>query len=190
MTDDSAWLIAGLGNPGPGYARTRHNIGFQVLDRLAARHGMQFARGRAKSHVAEGRIGDRRVILVKPQTWMNLSGDAVQPLLHWYKLPPERLIVVYDDLDLPLGKLRIRERGSSGGHHGVDSIIGRLGTNAFPRVRIGVGRSPGREQVGHVLSRFRRDEEALMEEARDRAADATETLLAEGVAGAMNRFNG
>src|SRR3712207_2491226 len=101
---DGLWLIVGLGNPGPGYEKTRHNVGFQVLDILASRHNLQFGRGRSKSHVAEGRIGDRRVVLVKPQTWMNLSGEAVQQLLHWYKLPPDRLVVVYDEVDLPLGR--------------------------------------------------------------------------------------
>lgn len=185
-----AWLIVGLGNPGPAYEQTRHNVGFQVLDILARRHGLQFQRGRAKSHIAEGRFGDRRVVLAKPQTWMNLSGEAVQALLHWYKLPPSRLFLVYDELDLPLGKLRIREQGSAGGHNGVRSIIERLGTTGFPRLRIGIGRPSEQRGVSHVLGRFKREEEGPMAEARERAADAVEVAVAEGVEAAMNRFNG
>lgn len=186
---DDLWLVVGLGNPGPAYAKTRHNVGFQVLDLLAERHGGSFKRGRANSHTAEIRLGGRRVVLAKPQTWMNLSGEAVQPLLQWYKLPPERLIVVYDDSDLPLGRIRIREQGSAGGHNGVKSVIQRLCTNAFPRVRVGIGARANADQVSHVLGQFRRDEEPVIAEARERAADAVEAIVAEGVVAAMNRFN-
>lgn len=184
------WLIAGLGNPGPGYARSRHNLGFQVLDKLAERHGATFARGRSHAHLADATIAGQRVILAKPQTWMNLSGESVQPLLHWYKLPPARLIVVYDELDLPLGRIRIRERGSAGGHNGVASVIQRLGTNAFPRVRIGIERPPpGPEQINYVLGRFRKEEEEPIEAARERAADAVEAIVKDGVVQAMNLYN-
>ena len=191
---DRTWLVVGLGNPGSRYADTRHNVGFQVLDLLAARRGATFGRSRFQAQVADYRRDGARLILVKPQTWMNLSGEAVQPLLHWHKIPPTQLIVVYDEMDLPLGRIRLRERGSAGGHNGVQSIIQRLNSNGFPRVRVGVDRPPrqgpaGPENVDYLLTGFRRDELETIAQARERAADAVEAIVAEGVATAMNRFN-
>lgn len=187
---DDRWLIVGLGNPGTAYAQTRHNLGFQVVDRLAARHHGAFARSRMLAQVADCRINDQRVLLAKPQTWMNNSGDAVQPLLHWHKIPLERLVVIYDELDLPLGRIRIREKGSAGGHNGVASIIQRLGANGFPRIRIGISRPIGAEQINYVLTPFRREEVETIEVARERAADAVEVILRDGVTAAMNQYNG
>jgi len=153
MSDFS--LIVGLGNMGPRYAGNRHNIGFQAVDALAQAHGLTFSRSEQHALVAHGSLGSQRVILAKPQTWMNESGKAVAPLLSFYKIPPERLLVLYDDLDIPLGTLRFRQDGSSGGHHGVQSIIQHLGTQQFPRLRLGIGRPPGRmDPAAYVLQDF------------------------------------
>ncbi len=183
------WLVVGLGNPGPEYAHTRHNIGFMVVEALARRYGATFRPSRqARAEVAEIRIDDERVVLVKPLTYMNLSGEAVRPLLQWYRLTPDRLLVVYDDLDLPFGRLRIRPRGSSGGHGGMRSIIEHLGTEAFPRLRIGIGRPVGPARV-YVLQPFTPEEQAQVPAIIERAVQAVETIIREGLEAAMNRFN-
>ena len=183
-------LIVGLGNPGREYAQTRHNIGFQVVTRLAEKHGLSFSRMQNEALVATGRIGDVRVVLAKPQTWMNESGKAVGPLVRFYKVEFARLLVVYDDLDRPAGTLRLRSEGGSGGHRGMNSIITRLGTQDFARLRVGIGRPPGRmDPAAYVLQPFGRDDEMLMNMARDRAVEAIECFLAEGIVTAMNRFN-
>lgn len=180
----------GLGNPGREYAHTRHNAGFQIVTRLAEKHGHGFTRVQNQALVATGRIADVRVVLAKPQTWMNESGRAVGPLVRFYKVEPARLLVIYDDLDLAAGTLRLRSEGGSGGHKGMRSIIERLGTQAFPRLRVGIGRPPGRmDPADYVLQPFTRDEELLMDSTRDRAVEAIECFLAQGVAAAMNRFN-
>lgn len=148
-------LIVGLGNMGPRYAHNRHNIGFHAVDALAEEYGLSFTRSEKHALVAHGTIGDNRVILGKPQTWMNDSGKAVAPLLSYYRIPPERMLVLYDDLDIPLGTLRFRHEGSSGGHRGVQSIIQNIGTQTFPRLRLGVGRPPGRmDPAAYVLQDF------------------------------------
>jgi PTH1 family peptidyl-tRNA hydrolase len=182
----------GLGNPGEEYAKTRHNIGFQCLNELARRHGLAFDNKIAKSRVATGSIGGQRVALAKPFTYMNVIGQAAVGLCRWYKVPPEQnLLVVYDDLDLPFGALRLRERGSAGTHNGMKSIVAQLGTQAFPRIRVGIGQGPpGRDAASYVLGRFTRDEEAALPELHSRAADAIETVLREGFTAAMNRYNG
>lgn len=183
-------LVVGLGNPGREYAHTRHNIGFQIVTRLAQQHGHSFTRLQNEALVATGRIADVRVVLAKPQTWMNESGRAVGPLVRFYKVEPARLLVIYDDLDLAAGTLRLRSEGGSGGHKGMRSIIERVGTQAFPRLRVGIGRPPGRmDPADYVLQPFTRDEDLLMDGVRDRAVKAIECFLALGVAAAMNRFN-
>jgi PTH1 family peptidyl-tRNA hydrolase len=185
------WLIVGLGNPGSQYARTRHNIGFDALDALAARHGLEFRGKRANSLIAEGNLAGQRVALVKPQTFMNLSGQAVSALRGWYKIDPAReLLVVYDDMDLPFAKLRFRERGSAGTHNGMRSIVGQLGGNEFPRLRVGIGQAPGKmDAAAYVLARFSKEEEAERPLLLDTVADAIEVLLREGLTTAMNRYN-
>ena len=157
------FLLVGLGNPGPRYAQNRHNIGFQTLDELAKSQQLRFTRSEHHAATAHGEIGEQRVILAKPQTWMNESGKAVQPLSHFYKIPPERILVIYDDLDIPLGTLRYRRTGSDGGHRGLGSILQRLGTVAVPRLRLGIGRPPGRmDAAAYVLQDFSAQEEPLV----------------------------
>jgi PTH1 family peptidyl-tRNA hydrolase len=185
------YLIAGLGNPGPRYATTRHNIGFRVLDRLAARHTLAFSKTEQRAQVTTGMILGQRVLLAKPMTYMNLSGDSIAPLARFYKIPPERILIVCDDLDIPLGTLRMRKSGSSGGQNGMKHIIERLGTQEINRVRLGIGRPPGRmDPADYVLTPFKGDEDILAAEVVDRAVDAIETWLTDGIEIAMTRFNG
>lgn len=183
-------LIVGLGNPGPRYQNSRHNAGFMVLDRFAEEHDLAFKRKRFNALIAEGEVAGHRVVLAKPQTFMNSSGEAVGKLYAFFKIAPQDLIVVYDDLDLPLGKIRLRAQGSSGGHHGMESIIGRIGTTDFPRLRIGIGRPNPDADIDHVLGSFESSERAAMKETFGRAADAVGVWLAQGIDSAMNRFNG
>jgi PTH1 family peptidyl-tRNA hydrolase len=189
-------MIVGLGNPGPEYARTRHNMGFQVVETLADRHGLRFDKAQKRARVALGRInllggGSERVLLVKPLTYMNDSGDAVGQLRSFYKIVPANILVVFDDLDLPAGRLRLRPDGGSSGQKGVKSIIQHLSTEAFPRLRVGIGRPPGKmNPVDFVLQNFSAAEEAEMAFVRAAAADAIEVWLANGIAEAMNRYNG
>jgi PTH1 family peptidyl-tRNA hydrolase len=184
------YLIAGLGNPGPKYAANRHNVGFRCVERLAVDLGLVFDKRQERALVALGTCDGRRVILAKPQTFMNESGRAVVPLHRFYKVPLERLMVVYDDLDLPLGTVRLRPEGGSGGHKGMRSIIERLGTGDFSRLRIGIGRPPGgMDPAAYVLQDFSADEELLLEEMLERAVLAIETWLSEGIEEAMSRYN-
>ncbi len=153
------FLIAGLGNPGPRYARNRHNIGFQAVDALAQSYRLEFTRMEHRAQTAHGFIGERRVILAKPQTWMNESGQAVVPLSRFYKIAPSQILVIYDDLDIPLGVVRYRPSGTSGGHRGVQSILQLLGTQTLPRLRLGIGRPPGQmDPAAYVLQDFSPDE--------------------------------
>ena len=184
------YLIVGLGNPGPQYANTRHNIGWMVVERLAAQHRLSFDRLQFKARVAAGSLADRRVVLAKPLTYMNLSGEAVGPLMRFYKIPLERLLVVYDEIDIPFDTLRLRPEGGAGGHRGMRSIIQSLGSQQFARLRVGVGRPPsGWEAADHVLAPWTKDEAALVPALIERAALASETWLTEGILTAMNRFN-
>jgi PTH1 family peptidyl-tRNA hydrolase len=185
------WLIAGLGNPGPRFAGTRHNAGFMAVDELARRHGIRFSGRQANAEIARGTIDGVAVILAKPRTYMNLSGQAVGALARYYKVPLERVLVVYDDTALPLGTIRIRAKGSAGGHNGLASIIQHLGTHNFPRLRIGVDRPVGFQgsQIDWVLGRFDRDEQKIVDEALARAAEAIEFLLSDGIERAMNTYN-
>jgi len=183
-------MIVGLGNLGPRYAKNRHNIGFQIVDELAEEHGLRFDKRQFKAQIALGNIEGQRVLLVKPQTYMNLSGEAVQPLASYYKADLEDLMVVFDDMDLPVGVIRLRPFGGAGGHNGMKSIIQRLGSNKFPRLRVGIGRPPGRmDPAAYVLQDFSDDEEAIMVQVRDRAVQALETWLKSGIDAAMNAFN-
>lgn len=189
MTD--RYLIVGLGNPGREYERTRHNIGFRCVDALAAANGMAFTKRGAKSFTAEGTIAEKKVILVKPITYMNLSGEAVRPLMDFYKLPPSHLMVIMDDMDIPLGTIRIREKGSAGGQKGLKSIMEHLGTPDVPRIRFGIGRPPGRmEPSAYVLQPFGKDEEIFVVEGVDRVGKAIRTWLTDGINLMMTRHNG
>jgi PTH1 family peptidyl-tRNA hydrolase len=185
------WLIVGLGNPGEEYARTRHNIGFQCVNELARRHSLDFGKKIAKSRVAEGQFAGQRVALAKPFTYMNVIGQAVVSLSQWYKIAPaQELLVIYDELDLPFGVLRLRERGSAGTHNGMKSVVGQLGSQVFPRLRIGIGQGPpGRDAASYVLGRFTREEQEQLPEIIGRAADAAEVVVREGLIAAMNQFN-
>ncbi|HSB66212.1 MAG TPA: aminoacyl-tRNA hydrolase, partial [Anaerolineales bacterium] len=185
------FLIAGLGNPGRKYEYHRHNVGFMLLNRLTGRLGESFSQVQSKALVARPTFLGERVILVKPQTYMNKSGTAVGSLLHFYQVPLENLLVAYDDVDLPLGTLRIRPSGGSAGHKGMQSIIERLGTEEFPRLRIGTSRPPGKKEAAdYVLQNFRKEELELLEATLDRAVKAVITFLEYGLDRAMNFFNG
>ena len=184
------FLIVGLGNPGRQYRGNRHNIGFMVVDRLAAANGIQSSKVQNKAIVGDGRIVGQRVILAKPQTYMNSSGDAVGPLANFYKIPPENIFVVYDEMDIPLGTIRLREKGGAGGHNGMKSIIQHIGQE-FPRMRLGVGRPPGRmDPPAYLLQDFSNDQLPTVSDMIDEAIRAIETYLQEGIQMAMSRHNG
>ena len=189
MTNTRLQLVAGLGNPGRQYERTRHNIGFMVIDELVRRLPDGAARRRFDAELLESSTTGGRLILLKPQTYMNRSGTAVSQAMRWYKVRLEDLLVVCDDLDLPFGRLRLRPQGSSGGHNGLKSIIEQIGSDRFPRLRVGVGRPIRGDAVAHVLNRFSPDEEAALPAIIERAADAVMTWHAEGITAAMNQFN-
>ena len=184
------YLIAGLGNPGREYRKNRHNVGFLTLDRLAERFETCFSRMSMEALVTDSRWQGEKVILAKPQTFMNKSGKAVSSLVRYYKIPVDRLLVIYDDVDLPFGALRIRPRGGAGGQKGMKSIIRQLGSSAFPRMRIGIGRPPGRMPVSaYVLQDFSAEELETLEFLLDQAVKAVEVFLAEGVDQAMTLYN-
>jgi PTH1 family peptidyl-tRNA hydrolase len=182
-------LIVGLGNPGPEYRETRHNIGFAVVDELARRYEVGNWREQFEALVARTRFDDDSLTLAKPLTFMNLSGRAVAALAGFYKIDPADVLVVTDDAALPVGRLRARREGSAGGHNGLKSVIEHLGTQAFPRLRVGVGRGDGRDLADHVLGRFDADERDRVSAAVLRAADCAETWLRDGIERAMNAFN-
>lgn len=184
--------MVGLGNPGAEYAHSRHNVGFDVVALLADRHGGRLKKGKEKALVDEVRIGAKRVALAEPQTYMNLSGESVAPLVRRYGIEdPHRLVVVHDELDLPLGRLKVKLGGGLAGHNGLRSIKAHLHTDDFVRIRIGVGKPPSKEQgANHVLKKVGRSERAVLDEIVSLAADAVEVLLASGVEDAMTRYNG
>lgn len=191
MESTSPYLIIGLGNPGPEYRQTRHNVGFMLVDRLAEHLKIKFSRVESRALVTKGEHLGRRIVLAKPQTYMNLSGQAAGSLARFYKIPIENLLIVYDEVDLPLGTLRMRPDGGSAGHKGMASIIDRLGTQSLPRLRIGVGRPPGRMDASdYVLQRFSAGEQDLLLQTLDRGADAALMFVTEGLNAAMNRYNG
>jgi len=186
----SRYLIVGLGNPGRKYAGNRHNVGFRCVDHLASAYDLSLNRRQRQASVALGPILRRSVVLAKPRTYMNKSGHPVASLARFYRVPLDRLLVVYDDLDLPLGTTRIRPAGGSGGHRGMKSVIKQLGSRGFPRLRIGIGRPPGRmDPADYVLQDFSKDEETLLDRTLEQASSAIETWLAEGVDEAMSYYN-
>ena len=188
---ENTFLIVGLGNPGREYKDNRHNVGFMLIDRLCVRLNARMSRVQAKALVGSVSYEDRKLILAKPQTYMNLSGQSIQSLARFYKLPLENMIVAHDDLDLPFGTIRIRPGGGPGGQKGVASAIERLGTKDFRRLRIGIGRPPGRmDPAAYVLQDFARSDLVLLSEVLDHAADAVLTFVTEGLNVAMNKFNG
>lgn len=189
MTDP--YLIIGLGNPGREYKDTRHNIGFMLIDHLAEKIGARGMKVQSKAIVTSGLFEETKLILAKPQTYMNLSGHSVQGLLHFYKIPLENLIVAHDDLDIPYGTIRIRPTGGPGGQRGMANTIELLGTKDFPRLRLGIGRPPGRmDAKDYVLQNFSKDELKLMPELLTRASDAALEFVKNGLNAAMNKYNG
>ena len=185
------WLIAGLGNPGSEYEKTRHNTGFMSLDLLAARLQVKVSKERFKALTAQADFDGQRLLLMKPLTFMNASGIAIEAAAHFYKIPPERVLVIFDDISLPVGKLRVRPGGSAGGHNGVKNIIACLGSDGFPRVKIGVGEKPNPDYdlAAWVLGRPTAAEWKTLEETIRRGLDAAECVISEGCAAAMSRFN-
>lgn len=184
------YIVVGLGNPGSKYERTRHNVGFMAVDLLAAKFGISVNKLKFKSLVGEGKIGEEKVVLIKPQTFMNLSGEAVREAMSFYKVPHERLLVIYDDIDLEAGRLRIRKQGSSGTHNGMRNIIYLMGFDDFPRFRIGVSKPNTEQDLGSfVLSKFREAEIKPVAAAIDNAVLAVETTIKDGIDQAMNRYN-
>jgi len=183
-------LIVGLGNPGREYAKNRHNVGYQIVDLLARSHGLSFDKRQGKARLALGSIGEQRVILVKPRTFMNESGPPVARVAHYYRVELSDMLVIFDDLDLPVGRLRLRPHGGTGGHRGMASIIKQLGSNEFPRLRVGIDRPPGRmDPAAYVLQNFSTAQQEFMVEVRERAAAAAEYWLRDGSEAAMNEFN-
>lgn len=184
------FIIAGLGNPTKTYEGTRHNIGFEVIDRLAQQYSIDVGMKKNKALCGTGYIEGQKVILAKPQTYMNLSGEAVRELAAYYKVESENVIIVYDDISLDPGNLRIRAKGSAGGHNGIKNIIAQLGTQEFPRVKVGVGEKPkGWDLADYVLSRFDAADRKIMDDAVKDAADAVAAIIHEGIDTAMNRYN-
>src|SRR5579885_1172410 len=183
-------LVVGLGNPGLQYEQTRHNIGFRVVDKLATKSGWKWER-RGRAMIANGTIGTEKVVLVKPITYMNNSGEAVGELIRWYKLPPEDVLVIYDELDLPVGKMRLRPEGSAAGHNGLESVIHHLHTNKFPRLRIGIGRPAHQraETINYVLNIPSKDERIILETSEDRAVEVIPLIIQQGIAAGMNLIN-
>jgi peptidyl-tRNA hydrolase, PTH1 family len=187
---DKLYAIIGLGNPGGKYDNTRHNVGFDAIDILSAKYGIKVSKVKHKALTGEGDIKGARVLLVKPQTFMNLSGECVREIVAWYKIPVQSLILIYDDVDLPLGKIRIRPRGSSGTHNGMKSVIYQLQSDDFPRIRIGTDKAPeGWDLADYVLSRFNQDERKIINECILMSAEAAAAIVTLGLETAMNMYN-
>ncbi len=185
------YLVVGLGNPGSQYEATRHNVGFRAVDALAKEAGVKIDRAKFQALTAQATVGGVRVLLMKPQTYMNLSGVAVKQAADFYKVPPERVLVLFDDIDLDVGRLRIRRNGSAGGHNGIKSIISSLGSQEFPRIKIGVGAKPHPDYdlADWVLSRFTLAEQKLLDPAIEHAAEAVPVIFTQGIERASSRFN-
>ena len=189
--DRVMYIIAGLGNPTREYEKTRHNVGFEVIDVLADMLGTTVEEKKFKGCYGRGNIGGEKVLLLKPQTFMNLSGESIRAASDFYKVGPEHIIIIYDDISLDVGQLRIRKKGSAGGHNGIKNIIAHLGTQEFPRIKVGVGDKPKKMDLAdYVLSRFSKEDRAAMEDAFKEAAKAVEVMITEGMDTAMNQFNG
>ncbi len=188
--DKDMYVIVGLGNPGKEYAETKHNVGFRVIDKLAAQYNIDVSKFKHKALIGDGMISGKKVLLVKPQTYMNLSGESVKEVMSFYKVPIENMIVVYDDTSLELGMIRIREKGSAGGHNGIKNIISHMGTDVFNRVKVGIGEKPnGWDLADYVLAKFSKDDEAGIEMGIDKASQAVGIFISTGIKDAMNKFN-
>lgn len=182
------YIIAGLGNPGSKYENTRHNMGFKAIDAMASEFGIDVNRVKFKGLIGEGRIGSEKVILLKPQTYMNLSGQSVREIMNFYKIPEENLIVIYDDFDLPIGSIRVRKSGGPGTHNGMKSVVQELGSRKFPRVRVGIGSSDG-STIQFVIGKVGKDEQQILNEAAEAAASAAADIIRIGTENAMNIHN-
>lgn len=183
------FLIIGLGNPGSDYKNTRHNVGFDMIDLLSGKYNININRVKFKGMYGEGHIGSEKVILLKPNTYMNLSGESAAEAVNFYKIPKENVIVIYDDISLETGRLRIRLKGSAGGHNGMKSIINHFGTDSFPRLKIGVG-EPEYDMISHVLGKFTTEEKEKIDKVYKASVEAVEKIIKEGTVEAMNKFNG
>lgn len=182
------YIIAGLGNPGSKYENTRHNMGFKAIDAMASEFGIDVNRAKFKGLIGEGRIGSEKVILLKPQTYMNLSGQSVREIMNFYKIPEENLIVIYDDFDLPIGSIRVRKSGGPGTHNGMKSVVQELGSRKFPRVRVGIGSSDG-STIQFVIGKVGKNEQQILNEAAEAAASAAADIIRIGIENAMNIHN-
>jgi len=183
-------LVAGLGNPGKKYANTKHNVGFLVVDEISKRVGIELTKKKFKGVFGEGFIGDNKLVLLKPETYMNLSGESVSSIKNFYDIPADNIIVVYDEMDLPLGNIRIKSGGGTAGHNGIKSIISSLGTDEFTRVRVGIGKALVKDSgASHVLSGFKGDERKIVKDSIERAADAVFAIIEEGLEKTMNEYN-
>jgi len=184
------FVIVGLGNPGEQYKDTRHNVGFMVIDRLSEKLNIKVNRLKFKALLGEGLLEDKKIMLVKPMTYMNLSGQSVLEIVNWYKIPKENLLIIYDDVSLDLGKIRIRRKGSSGGQKGMESIIYLLNSEEIPRLRIGIGSPKDGDLPGYVLQEFSKEEKETLKDVIERACNAVCVFIAEGINAVMNKFNG
>lgn len=183
------YIVIGLGNPGKKYENTRHNVGFMVIDKLAETYGISISKLKFKALIGEGKIGTKKVVLVKPQTYMNLSGEAVREIFNFYKEEPEKLLLIYDDLDTVLGNIRIRKKGSAGTHNGMRSVVSQLGFSDFPRIRIGIGSNGEKEIVDFVIGNFSKDEKKKIDEVISNVVKATECFVENDIDLAMNKYN-
>ena len=184
------YCIVGLGNPGRQYEETKHNVGFKVIDKLAEKYDIKVDKFKNKAFVGDGTIRNKRVLLVKPQTYMNLSGESVREIVNFYKIPQERFVVIFDDTSLPCGSVRIREKGSHGGHNGIRNIIDQMGTDQFYRIKVGIGEKPsGWDLADYVLGKFNEDDLPAMDEGMEKAVKGVELMLSRGIAEAANRVN-
>ena len=183
------FLIAGLGNPGKKYEKTRHNMGFMTIDKLAEKHNVSVDKSKFKALVGEFNLGGEKIILMKPQTYMNLSGEAIREAVNFYKLDLKNVLVIYDDLDIPVGALRIRTAGSPGTHNGMRSVVSNLGSQKFPRIRIGIGNDEQRDIIDFVIGKLSKDDEEILNDTIESASLAVECFIAEGIDKAMNKYN-
>ena len=184
------YVIEGLGNPDKKYEMTRHNMGFRIIDALAGRHGISLTEQKHKGLIGKGVINGEKVILVKPLTYMNLSGECIRPVCDYYKVDAKDCIVAFDDISLDPGRIRIRKKGSAGGHNGIKSIIAHLGTDAFPRLKFGVGDKPKQMDLAdYVLGRFNREDEVIVSDGINKACEAIECMISDGYDAAMNKYN-
>ena len=188
--DKDMYVIVGLGNPGKEYAETKHNVGFRVIDKLADQYNIDVSKFKHRAFIGDGMISGKKVLLVKPQTYMNLSGESVREVMSFYKVPMENMIVVYDDTSLEVGMIRLREKGSAGGHNGIKNIISHMGTDTFNRVKVGIGEKPnGWDLADYVLAKFSKDDEAGIASGIDKASQAVGIFISRGMKDAMNKFN-